>query len=296
MIIPPCEIRQIIEKTSQFVRKNGRNFEEKLKEKEKGNPKFSFLNPIDPYHSFYTLLLEDPSFITKIEALQEVKNDDHQIGPDYKKFHEHSFFISELPLVSLFDWLVLESVAKFKALNPVDFFEALNYQEHGNSLFSFIKGSNPNHVYLLKLIDQYSSMQEFDKIFTKNVSEYDLIRESFELADQKRLRESLLFFQSDKANDLEELFIWDIFEIIDAYDFFQESKQTPFLRQSDFLRLSISQRANFWLQSPTLSNLKSMSLLLCSFCNRIFSSSEYDAHIRKELLDPRWHNQKINFK
>lgn len=65
LIIPPPDIRcklsliffipclAIVEKTAQFVAKNGIDFENRIKEKEANNTKFSFLAPTDPYHNFY---------------------------------------------------------------------------------------------------------------------------------------------------------------------------------------------------------------------------------------------------
>lgn len=53
LIIPPPDIRAIVEKTAMAVAKNGVQFEERIRENEIGNQKFSFLNPTDPYRSFY---------------------------------------------------------------------------------------------------------------------------------------------------------------------------------------------------------------------------------------------------
>ena len=43
----------IIDKTATFVAKNGPQFEERIKESEKFNNKFSFLNTNDPYRAYY---------------------------------------------------------------------------------------------------------------------------------------------------------------------------------------------------------------------------------------------------
>lgn len=53
IILPPSDVRGIIEKLAAYVIKNGRAFESKIIEKEKYNPRFSFLFPNDPYHAFY---------------------------------------------------------------------------------------------------------------------------------------------------------------------------------------------------------------------------------------------------
>jgi len=43
----------IVDKTADFVARNGIKFEERIRENEKNNPKFSFLQPTDPYHAYY---------------------------------------------------------------------------------------------------------------------------------------------------------------------------------------------------------------------------------------------------
>ena len=58
IIYPPQEIRNIIDKTANFVARNGRQFEERIRENEKSNPRFCFLNPVDPYHAYYQHKIE----------------------------------------------------------------------------------------------------------------------------------------------------------------------------------------------------------------------------------------------
>jgi splicing factor 3A subunit 1 len=57
-IRPPPEIRPIVEKTAQFVAKNGPEFEAKILDKEAGNVKFAFLAPSNPYHAYYKHCVE----------------------------------------------------------------------------------------------------------------------------------------------------------------------------------------------------------------------------------------------
>ncbi|EFA83991.1 ubiquitin domain-containing protein [Heterostelium album PN500] len=56
---PPPEISTIIEKTAEFVAKHGENFAEKVKAREKNNPKFNFLHDGDIYNRY---------FLNKVEA------------------------------------------------------------------------------------------------------------------------------------------------------------------------------------------------------------------------------------
>lgn len=53
VILPPPDIRAIVDKTAQFVARNGVEFEKRILANEKNNVKFNFLNPTDPYHAYY---------------------------------------------------------------------------------------------------------------------------------------------------------------------------------------------------------------------------------------------------
>jgi len=54
IIVPPPEIRAVVNKTSQFVAKNGRQFESRILSSSEGStPKFSFMSPTSPYHPYY---------------------------------------------------------------------------------------------------------------------------------------------------------------------------------------------------------------------------------------------------
>ena len=53
IIYPPPEVRNIVDKTASFVARNGPEFEQRIKQNELNNPKFTFLNSGDPYHAYY---------------------------------------------------------------------------------------------------------------------------------------------------------------------------------------------------------------------------------------------------
>jgi splicing factor 3A subunit 1 len=72
LIIPPPELRKIIDKTSDFVARNGFGFEERIREKESDNQKFNFLNPNDPYHEYYQFMIHDNK-LKKTDKKEEEK-------------------------------------------------------------------------------------------------------------------------------------------------------------------------------------------------------------------------------
>ena len=53
LILPPPDLRAIVDKTAQFIAKNGEAFEERILSNQRDNAKFKFLNPKDPYNAYY---------------------------------------------------------------------------------------------------------------------------------------------------------------------------------------------------------------------------------------------------
>ena len=53
IIYPPPDVRSIVDKTAEFVARNGETFENRIKAKESSNLKFGFLNADDPYNAYY---------------------------------------------------------------------------------------------------------------------------------------------------------------------------------------------------------------------------------------------------
>ena len=64
--IPPDEMLQTIEKLVRWILKSGRDFEKKVKERQRGDPRFEFLMPWNPYNAFYRQRLDD-AFNGKLE-------------------------------------------------------------------------------------------------------------------------------------------------------------------------------------------------------------------------------------
>lgn len=61
VILPPPDIRAIVDKTANFVARNGKEFEKRILLSEQNNPKFNFLKPADPYHAYYETRVKDLS-------------------------------------------------------------------------------------------------------------------------------------------------------------------------------------------------------------------------------------------
>jgi len=60
IIYPPPDIRSIVDKTAEFVARNGKSFEEKILASAEGqNTKFNFMRPHDPYNAYYELKISE---------------------------------------------------------------------------------------------------------------------------------------------------------------------------------------------------------------------------------------------
>jgi Surp module len=54
IIIPPPDIRAVVDKTAQFVARNGKSFEQRILSSGEGKTaKFNFMKQFDPYHAYY---------------------------------------------------------------------------------------------------------------------------------------------------------------------------------------------------------------------------------------------------
>lgn len=60
IIYPPRDIRAIVDKTAAYISKtpNAAQLEDKIKDRQKGDPKFQFLDAEDPYHRYYRYMIE----------------------------------------------------------------------------------------------------------------------------------------------------------------------------------------------------------------------------------------------
>jgi len=50
---------QTIDKLVRWILKSGRDFEKKVKERQRGDPRFDFLMPWNPYNAYYRQKLDD---------------------------------------------------------------------------------------------------------------------------------------------------------------------------------------------------------------------------------------------
>uniref|UniRef100_A0A914XR38 SURP motif domain-containing protein n=1 Tax=Plectus sambesii TaxID=2011161 RepID=A0A914XR38_9BILA len=165
IIYPPPDIRTIVDKTAAFVARNGIDFENKIREKEAGNPRFNFLSQTDPYNAYYQHKVREhqegkavePS-IQKPQLPDAIKQHVQQLEfiprdppPDFE-------FSADPATINAFDLDLIKLTALFVARNGRQFLTQLMNREIRNYQFDFLKPQHSNFSYFTKLVEQYTKV------------------------------------------------------------------------------------------------------------------------------------------
>ncbi|WFD04107.1 SF3a splicing factor complex subunit [Malassezia obtusa] len=168
VIYPPPDLRAIVDKTASFVARVGPRFEAKIREQERGNPKFAFLNEGDPYYAYYRVQTQAAKQGTQgsapmttgsaAEEVQAAVQADRQptaadaAVPDEPPPHE---FAIEFPGVPAVDLDVLKLTALFTARKGPSFASGLLAREARSYQFEFLRPAHPLFSYFNLLVEQY---------------------------------------------------------------------------------------------------------------------------------------------
>ncbi|KAI9223322.1 Pre-mRNA splicing factor PRP21 like protein-domain-containing protein [Blastocladiella britannica] len=178
VIMPPPDIRTIVEKTAHFVSKNGVQFEGKIRDKEAHNPRFFFLTVADPYHPYYQWALEkfrlgfavlgtgtsaataaadEAAAVAEAEArrmAEEARRKMNERPPVPAGFK----FMLDLPPMHAQDLDVVKLTAQYVARNGRPFLHQLQQREARNPQFDFMLPSHPLFPVFTALVDQYTTI------------------------------------------------------------------------------------------------------------------------------------------
>ncbi|ESZ90025.1 hypothetical protein SBOR_9596 [Sclerotinia borealis F-4128] len=158
VVLPPKEIKAILEKTAGYVARNGINFEDRIREKERTNPKFSFLSTNDSYNAYYLWRLSEikegrGTTVAAGRAGEAPPEAEKPKGPpEPPDFH----FSARMPNISAQDLEVVRLTALFVAKNGRQFMTTLSQRETGNYQFDFLRPNHSLHNFFQRLIDQYT--------------------------------------------------------------------------------------------------------------------------------------------
>eukprot|EP00915_Cephaloidophora_sp_WS-2016_P003221 GHVH01004341.1.p1 GENE.GHVH01004341.1~~GHVH01004341.1.p1 ORF type:complete len:536 (+),score=88.12 GHVH01004341.1:89-1609(+) len=176
VIVPPDEIKAVVDKTAHFVAKNGEEFETTILQK---NPtQFDFLLPESPYRAYFEKRLfelkngieeQDPvvpkaiADITAKRSVEAQKKKQHlaltQWGEDNVGVSQpaKSLFHVKHPYVAGVDLDVVKLTAQFVARNGQPFLIGLTQREK-NPQFDFLKPTHALFQYFTSMVECYTKI------------------------------------------------------------------------------------------------------------------------------------------
>jgi splicing factor 3A subunit 1 len=175
MIIPPLEIKNIIEKTAGYVVRNGASFEERVKTSNAGNQKFSFLRADDEYR---------PYFEWRVKEIREGRGTDVAEGREGENAATRQAekpkgppeppaftFSARMPTINAQDLEVILLTALYTAQNGRPWMTQLVQREKGNPQFDFLYPQHSLYQYFSRLVDQYELLVKINTADGKKANE-----------------------------------------------------------------------------------------------------------------------------
>lgn len=262
-VLPPRDLRSIVEKTAGYVARNGQVFEQRIREKEKHNPKFSFLNSADPYYPYYAWRLDEirAGRGTLLAAGRAPATPAAPVAEGPKEPPEFKFS-ARMPNISAQDLDIVRLTALFAAKHGRSFLTPLSQREARNFQFDFLRPNHSMYQYFSRLVDQYTllmqpnggpSMEELEK----NVREkFHILEKATERAQWSKHQEKQRVMKEEEE-DAERLAFaqidWHDFVVVETVVFTEADDQTdlpPPTSLSDLQYASMEQR-NMMSLHPT---------------------------------------------
>ncbi|KAG6821160.1 hypothetical protein H0H93_005380 [Arthromyces matolae] len=162
LILPPPDIKSVIDRTSLFVARsaNPPQFEEKIREGQRNDPKFSFLNPADPYHAYYRNRMDK---INRGEIDEQTPEKEGKQNGDAQPVQVVDIgieppppeFSMDMPNISSIDLDIMKLTALFSACKGRSFLANLSVREGRNYQFDFLRPTHSLFGYFNRLVEQY---------------------------------------------------------------------------------------------------------------------------------------------
>ncbi len=214
VVLPPRDIRAIVEKTAGYVARNGAVFEDRIREKEKHNPKFSFLSINDAYNAFYTWrLLEikegrgtavSAGRVGEAAPIAEPEIPQGPAAPP--EFH----FSARMPNISAQDLEVVKLTALFVAKNGRSFMTTLSQKETRNYQFDFLRPQHSLYQFFSRLVDQYTLLLQAASVEAEKAQRARMLdleknaKDRFNVLERAKKRAEWVKFQEEQKQKKEE--------------------------------------------------------------------------------------------
>lgn len=213
VVVPPREIRAILEKTAGYVARNGVAFEDRIRQKEIANPKFSFLNQNDAYSAYYLWRLDEirAGRGTTVSAgpigESAARVEEKPKGPEPPpEFH----FSARMPNINAQDLDVVRLTALWVAKNGRSFMTTLSQKEATNYQFDFLRPQHSLFQFFNRLVDQYTELlnaRGADGGKAEQARIADLtrnVKNKFHILDRAKQRSEWVRFQEQQKQKKEE--------------------------------------------------------------------------------------------
>lgn len=214
VVLPPRDIRAIVEKTAGYVARNGAVFEDRIREKEKHNPKFSFLSINDAYNAFYVWRLQEVKegrgtavSAGRVGEAAPAPEPERPQGPAAPPdFH----FSARMPNISAQDLEVVKLTALFVAKNGRSFMTTLSQKETRNYQFDFLRPQHSLYQFFSRLVDQYTLLLqaasvEGEKAQKTRMAELEKnAKDRFNVFERAKKRAEWVKFQEEQKHKKEE--------------------------------------------------------------------------------------------
>ena len=271
VVKPPRDIQAIVEKTAGYVARNGTVFEDRIREKEKHNNKFSFLSPNDAYAPFYAWRLQEVRegrgtaiSAGRVGEAAPVKEPEKPKGPEPPPEFQ---FSARMPNISAQDLEVVRLTALFVAKNGRSFLTTLSQRENRNFQFDFLRPQHSLHQFFSRLVDQYNILLQSASVGgdkAERARKFELeknINNKFARLDQAGQRAKWVKFQEEQKQKKEEAaekeqleyaqIDWHDFAVVETIMFDENDDQIelpPPTSLNDLQSASLEQKAAMSLQ------------------------------------------------
>lgn len=246
VVLPPREIRNILEKTAGYVARNGATFEDRIRDKESQNPKFSFLNPADAYYAFYEWRLNEiragrGTAVAAGRVGETVAPEPEKPkGPPKPPAFE---FSPRIPRINQKDLDVIRLTALFTAKNGRQFMTQLAQRETNNPQFQFLIPNHTFHNFFQHIVDQYTQLLraggldgEGGKVQEERMAEIEsTVNDKFRILQRARQRAEYIKWQETERQEAEEeeerkkdefaRVDWGDFVVVETIDFAEADEQ-----------------------------------------------------------------------
>ena len=171
-LLPPRNIREIVEKTAGYVARSGARFEDRLRTTQAENAKMSFIYPDDAYHAYYQWRIEDIKAGNTNALSSGRENEAQGAGVSTKGREERRGptppeefrFSARMPNINAQDLDVVKLTALFVAKNGRSWMGALAQREAGNFQFDFLRPQHSLYQFFSRLVDQYTDLLTGDSV------------------------------------------------------------------------------------------------------------------------------------